>query len=131
MLSVDRLLGLAGMGSTIANISMLKRFLSGIAVVIALTAISSTMAGMLLIAGFYALYLTLIHHGLDPSLAALTVGGGALTIVIVLAIWAVLRWYELRDMPRLLYTEAPLIHRATKLADAFINGLLAERTRRR
>ena len=131
MLSVDKLLGLAGMGSTIANISLLRRFLSGVAVVIALTAISSTIAGMLLIAGFYALYLSLIHHGLDPSLAALTVGGGALIIVIVLAIFAVLRWYELREMPRLLYMETPIISRASKLADAFINGLLAERTRKR
>lgn len=127
MLSVDKLLGIAGMGSTIANISLLKRFLSGIAVVIALTAISSTMMGMLLIAGFYALYLSLVHHGLDPSIAALTVGGGALLIVIVLGIFAVIRWYELRDMPRLLYMEAPIINRAHKLADAFINGLLSER----
>lgn len=131
MLSVDKLLGLAGVGSTIANISLLRRFLSGVAVVIALTAISSTMAGMLLIAGFYALYLSLIHHGLDPTIAAVTIGGVALIIVIVLAVMAVMRWYQLRDMPRLLHVESPLIDQASKLAEAFISGLLTERSPRR
>jgi hypothetical protein len=131
MLSVDKLLGLAGVGSTIASVTLLKRFLSGIAVVIALTAISSTMAGMLLITGFYALYLSLTHHGLDPTIAAITIGSVALIIVIVLAVMAVMRWYQLRDMPRLLHGESPLIDRASKLAAAFINGLLTERPPRR
>src|SRR5262249_31128284 len=117
--------------STIANISMFKRFLSGIAVIVALTAIGSILAGMLLVVGFFGLYFGLVHHGLDPLIAAVTVSGLALIIVIVLAVWAVIRWYQLREMPRLLYMEQPLIDRAGRLADAFINGLLAVRTRRR
>lgn len=132
MSTIDRLLGLAGMGSTIANISFLKRFLSGVAVVVALTAVSSTILGMLLVAGLYALYISLVHHGLDPAVAALTASGIALAIVIALAVLAIMRWYQLRDMPRLFDNmEAPIINRVSRLADAFISGLLADRPRRR
>jgi hypothetical protein len=120
------------MGSAVANISLLKRFLSGIAVIIALTAVGSTILGMLLIAGLYALYISLIHHGLDPAVAALTASGIALAVVIALATVAIMRWYQLRDMPRLFEgMEAPIIGRVGRLADAFIAGLLAERPRRR
>jgi len=129
MLSIDRLLGLAGMGSTIANVSMIKQFLSGIAVVVAFTAISGTMAGMLLTAGLYALYVSLMHHGLDPVAAAIMVSSLAVIIMAGFGGVALVQWRQLREIPRLFSIEKPIIKRAHRLAEAFIEGLMTERTR--
>jgi len=127
---VDKLLGIAGMSSTIAHVSMLKRFLSGVTVVIALTAVSSTMAGMILIVALYALYLSLVHHGLDQQTAVLTVTGLAVIATGALAALAVFRWRQLRNMPHLM-PSSPVLGHVSKLADAFVAGLLAERRRNR
>ncbi len=124
--SVDKLLGLAGMGSSIANVSLLKRFLSGITVVLALTAISSTMIGMIAIVGFYGLYVALIHYGLEHSAAVVMVVSLALIVAGTLATMAAIRWRELREMPRII--ESPLLSQVGKLAEAFMNGLTAGRS---
>jgi len=133
MLSIEKLLslsGLAGVGGTIVNISLLKRFLSCVAAIVAFTAISGTMAGMLLIGALYALDLSLIHHGMTSLGAGLLSCGLAITLVMLFGVLAFMRWQQLRDMPSLLSRETPFIHRAGKLAEAFIDGLMSERTER-
>jgi len=129
MSSIEKILGIVGVGSTIANISLLKRFLSGVTVVIALTAISSTLAGMLMILGFYGLYLSLLHYGLQPQAAMVTVSGIATLITVALGGLAVLRWRQLRDMPNLMQ-ESPVINQISKIAHAFVDGLLTDPNRR-
>jgi hypothetical protein len=124
---IDKLLGIAGVGSTLANISLLKRFLSGVSTVIALTALCSTMVGMILIVALYALYLALIHHGLEPQAALFTAAGMAVVVMAGLALAAVMRWRELRGMPEMLLQPAPVISKVGEIADAFITGLTTER----
>jgi hypothetical protein len=128
MSTVDKFLGLAGMGSTLVHASVLKRFLSGVTAVVALTVISSTMAGMIAVVGFYALYLGLVHYGLDYRAAVVTVSGFAVILTAALATLAVLRWRHLREMPRLL--ETPVFGDMGRIAEAFINGLKTGRDRR-
>ncbi len=123
---IDKVLGIAGMGSTIANVSLLKRFLSGVTTVIALTAISSTMAGMLLLTAIYGLYLGLIHYGLEPVAAVVAMGSLALIITAILAWMAVMRWRELRELPHIM-THGPLMGQVNRIADAFVDGLLSRR----
>jgi len=124
MAILDKLVGLAGMESMVASTAILKQFLSGIVVVIALTAVSSTLAGILMMAGLYAFYLGLIRHGLDPTVAALLAVGIAVIVMAGLGIWAMIRWRELKDMPGRLYGEVSLLGRVDRMADAFIDGLL-------
>jgi len=122
---IDRLLGILGLGATIANVALLKRFLAGVTIVIALTAISSTMVGMLLIMGLYGLYMGLVHYGFDQEAAIITVSALALTVTAVLVALAIMRWRELKEMPDLM--KSPIINEAGKLADAFMDGFLGSR----
>jgi len=124
---LDKLLGIVGMGSTIANATLLRKFLTNVMLVMVLTAISGTMAGMILIAGFYGLYLGLVHYGVDPSTAALSIGGLTLIITIGLASLAVLRFRHLRDIPGVMSLNGPIMSRVGEVADAFIDGLLTGR----
>ena len=61
--------------NTVASASLLKRFLSDVTAVVALTAISGTMVGMILIAGFYGLYLS--SDALRTSARSGRIDGGA------------------------------------------------------
>ncbi len=127
---LDTLLGLAGVGTTIANVSLVRRFLSGIALVVALTAAGGVMTGIFMAAMLYALYLSLVRHGLDPVIAAVMIGGFALVIIALLGTFAAMRWYQLREIPNLLYPEKPFFARAGKIADAFMNGFIGDRSQR-
>jgi hypothetical protein len=129
MSTIEKVIGVAGMGTTIANASLLKRFLSDMTMVVALTAISGTMVGMILIVGFYGLYLTLMHNGLQEVAAILTVGGIVLVIAATLAGMAYSRWRQLHDLPGNMLEESPIISNLSKLAESFMDGLMAGRGR--
>jgi hypothetical protein len=126
---MDKILGIAGMGSTLANVSMLRRFLTGVTVVIALTAVSSTMAGMIIIVALYGLYLALMHHGLDPQAAVIAVSAFAVIITALLATLAFVRWRQLKDMPHFMNSETSIASQVHQLVDAFVGGLLSGRER--
>jgi hypothetical protein len=129
MSTFEKVIGVAGMGTTLVNASLLKRFLSDVTMVVALTAISGTMVGMILIVGFYGLYLTLMHNGLQPEAAIFTVGGIVLVIAATLGGMAYSRFRQLRDLPGNMLEETPVIGHLSKLAEAFIDGLMTGRGR--
>jgi len=122
MSSLDKLLGLAGMGSTIANVTLLKRLLSQVIIIVALTAISSLMTGAILIAGFYGLYLALLHYGTDPTAAIFITVGMALALTAAVAGFAVFRWRQMHEASH--ETGGASLGRIGQIADAFIDGLL-------
>jgi len=118
-----KIMGLATLGSGLANIRLLQRFLSGIATVVALTVISAILVGMLLTAAFIGLFFLLTHFGLDPVAAGILVIAGAVLLVGLFVALTVARINELRDLPnRSLNFDLPSLAKITDIFESFIGG---------
>jgi hypothetical protein len=128
---IEKMLGIAGIGTTFVNVStnvsILRQFMAGVTIVLALTAISCTLLGGLIAVGFYAFYLALVHYGLDADAALITVSSTAFLVILALGAIAAARWRELREMPKLLNIEMLGIGKAGRLVDAFLAGLSSGR----
>jgi hypothetical protein len=126
---ISKLMGLASIGSSVANVALLQRFLEGIIGIIALTIVSAMMAGMLVVSGFYAAYVGLMHYGLDPDAAGVTIILLACIATLSLIGWVVWQLRNLRELPRhaLPHGLPPVMARATDMAQAFIEGFLHPR----
>lgn len=120
---LEKLLGLATIGSTFASVSLLHRFLTRLATVLALTIISALMTGVLLIGVFYAIYLGLTTNGLTHEAALLIVGA------LVLALTAGLICITLRQLhiikslqPSPMKQTFPGLSFVGSIAEAFLDG---------
>lgn len=127
---LEKLLAIVAMGGAIggpvAGISMLQRFLSGMAVVVALTIISSIMAGAFLLVVLYAAGATMIAHGLTPPAALLTMA--VFILIIALLFLALTLFYlgRLRNMPALfMHHNAPLAVRVNNVFESFLRGFMS------
>ncbi|MDD5585407.1 MAG: hypothetical protein PHY92_00430 [Alphaproteobacteria bacterium] len=126
---LEKLLAIVAMGGAIggpvAGMSMLQRFLSGMAVVVALTIISSIMAGAFLLVVLYAAGATMIAHGLTPPAALLTMA--VFILIVALLFFALTLFYlgRLRNIPVLFMRhDAPLAVRLNHVVDSFFRGLM-------
>ena len=120
---ISRLAGFAQVGGTLANIGMMHRFSAGITSIIAFTVLSSLMAGMLLVCGFYGMYLGLVQYGMDSNAALMVIALVMLFLTILLGAMAYLRLQELRDIPtRFMRREPPGFARVGNVVNAFLKG---------
>ena len=71
---IGKLFGAATLGSTLASVGMLQRILADLATIVMLTVVSAFMLCALLAGSFTLVYLCLIHYGLDPLIAGLSLG---------------------------------------------------------
>ena len=90
-----KLIGLLSIGSSVANVALVRRFLEGIVGAIALTILSAIMAGALLVGGLYGLYMGLTRHGLDPDAALITMGAISVLLTATLVGLALTRLRQL------------------------------------
>ncbi len=122
---LGKLLSIATVGSTFANVALLRRFLSGVTGVVALVVVSAIMGCVILVAGLAAAYFGLIHYGLDPYAAALTIAVFMLLIMGLLIGLTAVRLRHLRELPyHDMYQELPSLSRVAGITDAFLDGLL-------
>ena len=132
MAIVEKLLGVATIGGALANVALLERFLTGITHVVALSVISGLMICLLLIGTFFGLYFGLTHYGLDPTVAALTVGALAFLITLGIIGLTVLKLRQLQELPvHAIHASMPVLAHLSSLAAAFIEGLLEQPARRK
>jgi len=122
---IDKLLGAATAGSTLAGVGLLHRFLSGIASIVILSIVSAFMLCALLAVSFCMAYLSLVHYGLDPYAAGIAVGIAAFCITLALVAASMQKLRQLGSLSH------PILQRygtnwpdIGKIADAFIDGLL-------
>lgn len=121
---LEKLLGLATIGSTFASVSLLHRFLSRLALLLALVIISALMTGVLLIGIFYGIYCLLTAYGSSPEAALMIVGG------LVFALTATLVFVTLHQMrcikslqPSPFKQTFPGLNFVGGIAEAFLDGL--------
>jgi hypothetical protein len=84
---------------------------------------------MLLVAGFFLLYFGLVHYGLEPAAALLSVAFLALGVTAGFVTAAALKLQELRSLPfHKINRSVPAISQVGDILHSFINGLLDEPT---
>jgi len=129
---LDKLIGLTTIGSTLAGLTMLQRFLAGVTGVLALTVVSALMSGLILMGGFITAYFTLVHYGVEPMLAALTVTSATCMVTALLIIFTLIKVRRLKEMSQHhLYRDVPSLAHIGDIASAFIKGLKASPVTRR
>jgi hypothetical protein len=130
---VDKLLSLAALGGTITNVALLRRFLSGATIIIALTVISSLLAGALLIGALYLACRELMMNGLDAGSAMLVVTVAGCFILAACISITVIQLQKLRELSTRIFTMpvSPAVTRITGVAQGFISGLLSRQTARK
>jgi predicted PurR-regulated permease PerM len=122
---LGKIMGLASLGSSLANVRLLQRFLSGVASVIALTVVSAILVGLLLASAFVGMFFALEHFGLEPLVAGLLVIAMVLLVVGGCVGLALAKIRELRDLPNnSLNFEVPSIAKFTSAVEAFIDGFV-------
>jgi len=120
----EKLMGIATIGSALANVTLLHRFLAKAVVVVALTVISALLTGAVLIALFYEAYWELTQHGLasDVAVVVLTIFAIVLTASFI---WVTLAHLgRLRGGPNILQQHFPAFSHLGNIVDAFVDGLL-------
>jgi hypothetical protein len=121
---ISKLVGLASISGTVSSVALLRRFLGDIATVVALTVLSSLAVGVLVLFGFYWLYVGLVYAGLMPSEAVLSLTGTTLVLTVLLIGWTRIQIQRLRTLPtRPLHNEIPGVAKITGIANAFWEGL--------
>lgn len=122
---IGKLLGLATIGSAVASVGLLHRFLSNIAGIIVLSIVSAIMLCVLLAGGFYLAYFCLVHYGLDPYAAGITVGTVLFFVTFMLIILTMTQLQRLRDLTHSgLYSQRTGLPDIGNIANAFIDGFL-------
>ena len=120
---ISKLAGIASIGGSIANVSLIQRFLSGLTSIIAFTVLSALMAGMLIVCAFYGAYAWLLQYGMDQTSAVEVILGLMFFLTAVLASVAYWRLQELRKFPtQLLHREVPGLARVSSVVNAFLDG---------
>ncbi len=95
---LGKLLGVATVGSALASVGLLHRFLSNIVTIVILSIVSGFMLSVLITGGFYLAYLGLVHYGLDPCVAGITVGIMIFLVTAALVIFVIARLRQMRDL---------------------------------
>ena len=122
---LEKLLGLAMLGSSLANVTLLHRFLSRVVVVVALTIISALFTGVLFLAALYGVYYALTYYGLAPQAAVSLI---AIFVVLVTALLIAVmanQLQKIREIPHSLPSSGlPSFSQLGGITEAFIDGLL-------
>lgn len=127
---LNKLLGVATLGSTWGSVVVLSRFVSGAARLVALTIITAFLCCLLLLAGFAVVYYGLVSYGLEPYVAAVAVALMIFLTTVILGILTLTHIQKLRDlMRRRLSPSASLPSRVEGLANAFLDGLTRKSSR--
>jgi len=122
---MNKLLGIATIGNTLASIMLLHRFLSGLTDVVALAIVSAFIFCMFLAAGFCAGYFGLVHYGFTPYAAAVLVAVSIFLLATIFAVLTFIRLRQLRDLHRHdLQRDTPGLSRISSTAHAFMEGFL-------
>ncbi len=123
LLMLEKLLGLATIGSTYASLSLLHRFLVRLVAVLALTIISALMTGVLLMGLFYGLYCALISYGLVPDAAIILVGILMFVLTASLVCATISQIKKIRGLhPSPLYANLPGYSLISSLLESFMEG---------
>jgi len=121
---IGKLIGLASIGSSLANLAMVQRFLEGLIGVIVLSIVGAAMTSMLLIAGLYGSYRGLTYYGLDHEAALVMIASVAVLLTAAVIGFTLARLRHLREISLCaLPQEFPHLAHIPSVINAFLEGL--------
>ena len=123
---IGKLLDITSVGGTMAGVVLLQKLAARLVIVVALTIITSLMIAMLMAAGFYIIYTSLVFYGLVPQAALLVTCGLGLVTTFVLIVLTAFYVRQIRNLHRHLLPAKPLAE-IQKLAEVFIEGFLSRK----
>ena len=128
---MDKLLGLATVGSAVANTALFHRFTTSLTNILALTLIGSLMAGLLLIGAYIAIYFGLVHYGLDPIAAIITVAVLLIITIATIFLLIAVRLRQLREISHYsIHSNLPNLSKIPSIVEAFMEGLFSSSHKR-
>ena len=124
-LMLSKILGAATVGSALASVGLLHRFLSGIASIVMLSVVGAFMICVLLASGFYMAYSSLVFYGLDPYVAGITMAAIAFFITVILVALMIGQIHRLRELPyHHLSPNGAGLPDVSHIVGAFVDGFL-------
>jgi large-conductance mechanosensitive channel len=123
----EKALSLVAVGSAVVNAASFHRLVSGLTHILALTFIGAWMGSVLLIGGFFAIYFGLVHYGLDPYAAAITVALLMFLMMASILLLVVTRIRHLREVSCRSLQNLPGLSQIANIAEAFMEGWLGAR----
>ncbi|MDR3449546.1 MAG: hypothetical protein P4M15_07355 [Alphaproteobacteria bacterium] len=123
---LDKILSIASLGQAVAGVTVTRKFISDLVVVLALAIIGAILAGGLVIGCLLILHMVFLSHGLEPALAAgLTIGVALLLLGGVVA-GIMYRIRMMRGLPSpLVQGEALISSTVHSVIRGFYKGLTA------
>ena len=120
---IGKLLDILNIGKNMAETRIFQKFLSGMVALIAAIVVAATLAGALLLLGFYGIYLLLLTQGVSPLAAALIMAGVMLLVILALMRKAQCGLKKLAVLPQMLRgTESDTQHFLKSVFASFMAG---------
>jgi len=124
---IGKLLDVLTVGSTVVNVTLLHRFMTGIASIVMLAVVSAFILCAILVGGFTLAFFGLVHYGLDPYAAGITLGILGLVAACAMIVITRARIRFLLELPsNNLSRHGHLLSDVNPIIDAFIEGLKGE-----
>lgn len=125
---ISNLLGIASVGSGLANTNLIRRCLSSLAKIMVLAIVCGFLFCALIVGGFVALYFSLANYGFDPVSVRIALGIVAILLTVTLTVMTMRQLRCFRD--NLAYG-LPKVQSAWpdlgNIANAFIDGFLGNK----
>lgn len=123
---------LAARESSPASTLLLQQLLAGVVTILVLSVMAAFLAAALILGASYSVYALLIAQGMAPGVAQACLGIFLVLLIVLLAmaIAACARNIQY-NFRRILQPSAPLTARVNGVANAFFDGLLTPRLKRR
>lgn len=125
---ISKLLGIANIGSLLANTGIMHRFLSSMAKIIVMAIVCAFTLCALLAGVVVMLYFVLVSYGFDPAAVIVTLGAAALILMVTLALATTHHLRRFRDHSAYIF---PSAHSKWpdlgNIANAFIDGFLGSK----
>jgi hypothetical protein len=124
---LDKLIGLATVGSSISSAYQLKRLMPKIVKAVVLAVLTSMMAMFLAAACLGAFYLGLVNAGYDPLEAMLIIGGLLLLVTLAFLGLTLKHFFVVREnMHHVLRPKIPIASSVQDIIEAFLDGFLSK-----
>lgn len=124
---MEKLLAIVSLGQRAYGRWLFQRLLSSLILIAGLAFIIAIMICAVLIGGLMAAYVTLLQNGMEPQVAMLIVGGGAVFIIALLVVLTLAYLRHLRRIPRTMLEQAPITALATDTLNAFVDGFMEKK----
>ena len=124
MSKMKKLLAVISIGQRAYGRWLFQRLLPSIILMLGLTIIIAIMISAILVGGLYTAYGILLHYGVEPNMAMLTIALSSIITIIILVVIVFLGLRYMRQTPKIMPSQTPIASCAIIALNSFIDGLM-------